>query len=55
VCLHIQHWLEVVASIVDKGKDAYRADEVAQEAGDSLMIKIGEAAATLDAHGMDDR
>lgn len=36
--LHIQRWLEVVASIVAKGKEAYDADEVAQEAGDALMI-----------------
>lgn len=41
--LHIQHWLEVAASIVAKGMDAYDADEVAQESGDSLMIKIGQS------------
>ncbi|MBX3194756.1 MAG: hypothetical protein KF727_06605 [Microbacteriaceae bacterium] len=51
--LHIQHWLEVAASIVARGKDAYAADEVAQEAGDSLMIKIGEAAKTLAGRGLD--
>lgn len=51
--LHIQHWLEVAASIVAKGKAAYDADEVAQEAGDSLMIKIGEAAKTLATRGLD--
>lgn len=50
--LHIEHWLEVAASIVAAGKDAYDADEVAQEAGDSLMIKIGEAAKTLAARGL---
>lgn len=50
--LHIQHWLEVAASIIVKGKDAYEADEVAQQAGDSLMIKIGEAAKTLAARGV---
>ena len=37
----------MAASIVDRGKAAYDADEVAQEAGDSIMIKIGEAAKTL--------
>ena len=37
--LHIQHWLGVAASIVTKGKAAYDADEVAQEAGDFLMTK----------------
>lgn len=36
-----------------KGHDAYAADEIAQEAGDSLMIKIGEAAKTLAAHGLE--
>lgn len=51
--LHIQHWLEVAASIVAKGKDAYDADEVAQEAGDSLMIKIGESAKTLASRGLE--
>ena len=52
--LHIQHWLEVAASIVSKGKGgAYGADEIAQEAGDSLMIKIGEAAKTLASRGFE--
>ena len=50
--LHIQHWLEVAATIVARGQEAYEADEVAQEAGDSLMIKIGEAAKTLAARGL---
>ena len=50
--LHIQHWLVVIASIVAKGKQAYDSDEAAQEAGDSLMMKIGEAAKTLAARGI---
>lgn len=50
--LHIQRWLAVAASIVANGKNVYEADEVAQEAGDSLMIKIGEAAKTLATHGV---
>ena len=45
--LHIQRWLSVAATIVVKGKGAYDSDVIAQEAGDSLMIKIGEAAKTL--------
>jgi uncharacterized protein with HEPN domain len=45
--MHIRRWLAVAATIVAKGKDAYDADEIAQEAGDSVMIKIGEAAKTL--------
>lgn len=49
--LHIQRWLEIVSSIVDDGKAAYDRDPVAQEAGDSLMIKIGEASKYLAASG----
>jgi hypothetical protein len=50
--LHIQRWLVVVESIVDGGKAAYDRDPVAQEAGDSLMIKIGEASKYLAASGI---
>ena len=50
--LHIQRWLSVAALIVAKGKAAYDNDEVAQEAGDAIMIKIGEAAKTLSARGL---
>lgn len=50
--LHIQRWLDVVESIVDGGKSAYDRDLVAQEAGDSLMIKIGEASKYLAASGV---
>lgn len=50
--LHIQRWLSVAATVVANGKAAYDADVVAQEAGDSLMIKIGEAAKTLAARSV---
>ena len=50
--LHIQRWLDVVSSIVDGGKAAYDNDPVAQEAGDSLMIKIGEASKYLASRGV---
>jgi uncharacterized protein with HEPN domain len=50
--LHIQHWLGLAAGIVARGKKAYEEDEIAQEAGDSLMIKIGEASKTLSARGL---
>lgn len=50
--MHILHWLELAASIVAEGKDAYFADEVKQEAGDSIMIKIGEASKTLASTGL---
>jgi uncharacterized protein with HEPN domain len=51
--LHIRRWLTIAASIVVRGRDAYDADPVAQEAGDSLMIKIGEASKYLALHGID--
>jgi uncharacterized protein with HEPN domain len=51
--LHVRHWLELAEMIAARGKGAYDSDEVAQEAGDSLMIKIGEAAKTLAARGLD--
>jgi uncharacterized protein with HEPN domain len=50
--LHIQHWLEIAATIVARGKGSYDTDEVAQEAGDALMIKLGEAAKTLAERGV---
>lgn len=50
--LHSQRWLGVVESIVDGGKAAYDRDPVAQEAGDSLMIKIGEASKYLASRGI---
>lgn len=49
---HIQRWLSVAAMIVAKGEAAYEADEAAQEADDSVMIKIGEAAKTLASCGV---
>jgi uncharacterized protein with HEPN domain len=45
--LHIRSWLERVGGIVARGKDVYLADELIQEAGDSLMMKLGEAANRL--------
>lgn len=50
--LHIQKWLSIAASIVTRGKDTYDADLIAQEAGDSLMIKIGEASKYLALRGI---
>jgi uncharacterized protein with HEPN domain len=44
---HIRVWLERVDDIVKHGKDTYLADDILQEAGDSLMMKIGEAANRL--------
>jgi len=45
--LHIEGWLDRSARIVERGKDAYLADDLLQEAGDSLMMKLGEAANRL--------
>ncbi len=45
--LHIQAWLARAAVIVERGKDSYLEDDLLQEAGDSLMMKLGEAAGRL--------
>jgi len=40
--LHIKGWLDRVDEVVQRGKDAYGGDDLRQEAGDSLMMKLGE-------------
>ena len=50
--LHIKGWLDRVDEIVERGKDAYLADDLLQEAGDSLMMKLGEAANRLSRLGV---
>ena len=50
--LHIQGWLGRIEEIVDRGKDTYLADDLLQEAGDSLMMKLGEAANRLSKLGV---
>ncbi|PRY63243.1 uncharacterized protein with HEPN domain [Knoellia remsis] len=45
--LHIQAWLSRVHEITLRGRDDYMADPLLQEAGDSLMMKLGEAANRL--------
>ena len=50
--LHIQSWLARVDEIMRRGKDAYLADDLLQEAGDSLMMKLGEAANRLSRLGV---
>jgi uncharacterized protein with HEPN domain len=45
--LHIQSWLTRVDEVVRRGNKAYIADDLLQEAGDSLMMKLGEAANRL--------
>lgn len=39
--LHIQGWLDRVDAIAVRGKDDYLVDDLLQEAGDSLMMKLG--------------
>ncbi len=50
--LHIQGWLARIEQIVDRGKDVHLADDLLQEAGDSLMMKLGEAANRLSTLGV---
>lgn len=45
--LHIQTWLVRMSEIVERGQQAYLEDALLQEAGDSLMMKLGEAANRL--------
>lgn len=45
--LHIRDWLSLAEQIVSRGEAAYLADPVAREAGDSILMKIGEAAGRL--------
>ncbi len=45
--LHVRKWLLRSTEIVDRGKAIYLADGLLQEAGDSLMMKLGEAANRL--------
>jgi uncharacterized protein with HEPN domain len=50
--LHIQGWLERVEEIIRCGDEAYLADDLLQEAGDSLMMKLGGAANRLSRLGV---
>jgi len=49
---HIQSWFERIDEIIRRGKEAYLADHLLQEAGDSLMMKLGEAANRLSRLGV---
>lgn len=44
---HIQNWLLRIQQIVSQGRQAYLTNVLLQEAGDSLMMKVGEAANRL--------
>ena len=45
--LHGRDWLDRAQDVVARGQEAYTTDELLQEAGDSLMMKLGEAAGRL--------
>ena len=50
--LHLRAWLEHVGHIANRGKSVYLADALLQEAGDSLMMKLGEASKRLSQLGI---
>lgn len=50
--IHLQEWLARAQEIVDGGQDAYLSHPLLQEAGDSLMMKIGEVANRLTRAGV---
>jgi uncharacterized protein with HEPN domain len=50
--LHLREWLEKAMELVGAGRAAYAEDGLRQEAGDSLMMKIGEAVNRLSRAGV---
>ena len=50
--LHMRDWLLRAGEIVERGRHRYLADALLQEAGDSLMMKLGEAANRLSRLGV---
>ena len=50
--LHLREWLRRAGEIVESGRDRCDSDELLQEAGDSLMMKIGAAANRLSRVGV---
>jgi uncharacterized protein with HEPN domain len=51
--LHVRDWLDRAHDVVARGHEAYTTDELLQEAGDSLMMKLGEAAGRLARAGVE--
>lgn len=49
----MQGWLDRASRIVEAGRGAYDADPLLREAGDSLLMKIGEAANRLSKLGVE--
>lgn len=50
--LHVRGWLGKADLIVSQGRAAYDGEDLRQEAGDSLMMKLGESANRLDRAGV---
>ncbi|MCX5044613.1 hypothetical protein OG921_15695 [Aldersonia sp. NBC_00410] len=50
--LHVQGRLDRVEEVIERGKETYLGDDLLQEAGDSLMMKLGEAANRLSKLGV---
>ena len=50
--LHLRDWFAKVEVVVASGREAYRQDDLRQEAGDSLLMKIGETANRLRRAGL---
>lgn len=50
--LHVRDWLDRAQEIVKLENDVYLADPLLQEAGDSLMMKLGEASNRLSKAGV---
>lgn len=51
--LHIRDWLDRAKEIIDRGRSDFLADGLLQQAGDSLMMKLGEAANRLSRVGVE--
>jgi uncharacterized protein with HEPN domain len=51
--LHVRDWLDRAQDVVARGQQTYTTDELLQEAGDSLMMKLGEAAGRLARAGVE--
>jgi uncharacterized protein with HEPN domain len=50
--LHVRDWVDHAQHLVARGHEAYTTDDLLQEAGDSLMMKLGEAAGRLASAGI---
>ena len=51
--LHIRDWLDRASDGGARGEATYASDPLLQEAGDSLMMKLGEAAGRLARAGVE--